>query len=46
MKLVIQDNADRLVKDKDYLMIPRLAWEFLICIYGGGPTLIKNEGTE
>ncbi len=42
-KLVVEDNSDKLQRDRDYYIIPKQAWEFLFNIYGGGPTIIKND---
>jgi hypothetical protein len=39
-KLVIDNNIERLCKNRDYITLPKKAWEFLIGIYGGGPTIV------
>jgi len=41
--LVTLDNKANLEKDKDFFMINKQLWDFLMAIYGGGPTIVINE---
>jgi hypothetical protein len=41
--LVIEEKIDLLKKNVDYYILTKDVWEFFLSIYGGGPTITKNE---
>ena len=42
-KLVTMDNQEGLQENEDFILINRKLWEFVLSLYGGGPTITANK---